>query len=54
MPTTSTTVAVNFITIFAGTRAVCVDNTKLQPLTRGISNVEADMVFSLNADMTFT
>ena len=54
MPTTRPTIAASFITKFAGTRAVCVDNTKLQPLTRGIPNVEPDMPLTLDADMTFT
>ena len=44
MPTTRPTIAVNLFTIFIGTRAVCVENTKLQPLTRGIPNVEPDRV----------
>ena len=54
MPTTRPTIAVNSITIFAGTRAARVDNTKLQPSTRGISNVEPDMALTLDADMTLT
>ena len=54
MPTTRPTIAVSFITIFADTRAVCVHNTKLQPLTRGIPNVEPGPALTLDADMTFT
>ena len=54
MPTTRPTIAVSFITIFADTRALCVHNTKLQPLTRGIPNVEPDPALTLDADMTFT
>ena len=54
MPTTSPTIAVSVITIFADTRAVCVHNTKLQPLTRGIPNVDPDMALTLDEDMTFT
>ena len=46
MPTTRPTIAVNFFTIFIGTCAVCAENTKLQPLTRGIPNVEPDMALS--------
>ena len=42
MPTTRPTITVNLFTIFIGTRAVCAENTKLQPLTRGIPNVEPD------------